>query len=129
MLTFILKIIAIIQLILGIGYLVLPNQLLAAIGHSEVASDILYPFGMLAARFLVLGVVFWMISKQAANHGLLINAMIGIQILDLLVGIAYTINSNVDLTISAFPMFNAILIIVCLLIWHPNKILNKKLSS
>jgi len=121
MLSIILKIIAVIQLILGVGYLILPNQLLAAIGHSQVNADILYPLGMLAARFIAVGVVFWIISKKANEHALLINAMIGIQALDLFAGILYTTNSSVALSLSAFPMFNAALIIVCLLIFHPVK--------
>ena len=121
MLTIILKVIAVIQLILGLGYLILPNHLLTAIGHSQVHNDILYPLGMLSARFLVIGVVFWLISKKAQSHHLLINMMIGIQAVDLFVGILHTINSNVTLALSGFPMFNALLIIVCLIIWHPSR--------
>ena len=44
--------IGVVQLVLGLLYLLVPMQLLALMGHTVPAADIAYPLGMLAARFL-----------------------------------------------------------------------------
>lgn len=110
-----------IQIILGLFYAFAPEFFLLQIGHTAPAPDLLYPFGMLASRFLVVGFVFLYIAKKPLENITWIHAMIGIQILDLLAGIFYTGAGVVSISDSAFPMFNATWIALLLWIWKPKK--------
>ncbi|MCB6182629.1 hypothetical protein LIN78_03565 [Leeia sp. TBRC 13508] len=112
-------IVGIVQLVLGALYLLAPHQLLGWMGHSTVAADIAYPLGMLSARFLVYGVLMLVAAKQPAQHRSLLQGMIWIQVVDLAVGVFYTANGSVSWHLSAFPMFNAALIIGLLQLWMP----------
>jgi uncharacterized membrane protein len=107
------------QVALGLGYLFCPQLFLHAMGHSAPMADIQYPLGMLAARFIVFGGVCFVIAKSAYEHRLWIYSMIAIQLIDFAVGIFYTSISIVPLSLSGFPMFNAILIASLLWIWRP----------
>ena len=111
--------VGIVQLILGLFYLLVPHGMLAWMGHSAVADDIAYPLGMLAARFLVYGVLLIVGSRDPKKHRLLILGMVGIQIVDLTVGGYYTARGVVPLSLSAFPMFNAAVIALWLWWWRP----------
>jgi len=111
--------IGVVQVVLGVLYLFVPMQFLALIGHSTPEADIAYPLGMLAARFLAYGVGMWYIARDPRKHLFWIYNMILIQAIDLAVGIFYTLTGVVALTHSAFPMFNATLFIVLLLLWRP----------
>ena len=51
MLATLMRLVGVVQLLLGVLYLAVPDWLLAAMGHSSIAADIRYPLGMLAARF------------------------------------------------------------------------------
>jgi hypothetical protein len=107
-----------IQIVLGLFYLFAPAIFLEAIGHSVPADDIFYPLGMLAARFLVFGVVFIYVSRDPVQHRLWIIAMIFIQLIDLAVGVFYTATDTVSLSNSLFPMFNATWIAGLLYLWR-----------
>lgn len=76
---------------------------------------------MLAARFIAYGMAFIYIAKKAAENILWIKFMILIQLIDLGAGIFYTITGVVQITDSAFPMFNAIWISLLLYLWMPEK--------
>jgi hypothetical protein len=115
------KIVAVLQIVLGILYLTAPQWLLNSMGHSIPQADINYPLGMLASRFLVVGVVFWIISGDLNKHALWLKAMFAIQAIDLAVGLGYSLTSVVALSISAFPMFNAALIMLLLFLWKPEQ--------
>jgi hypothetical protein len=86
-------------------------------GHSVPAADLLYPLGMLASRFLVYGAGLWIISADPVKHLLWIRLMSFIQLVDLSVGIFYTVTHVVPLSLSAFPMFNAIWIGLLFAMW------------
>jgi len=118
-LRILLRLVGGIQIILGLLYLFSPAFLLEAIGHSVPQEDIFYPLGMLAARFLVFGVVFIYIARDPLQHRLWITAMIFIQLIDLAVGAYYTATSVVALSDSLFPMFNATWIAGLLYLWRP----------
>ena len=118
-LRILLRVVGAIQIILGLFYLFAPAIFLEAIGHSIPADDIFYPLGMLASRFLVLGVVFLFIARDPVQHRLWIIAMIFIQLIDLAVGIFYTATGVVELSDSLFPMFNATWIAALLYLWRP----------
>lgn len=74
---------------------------------------------MLAARFLVFGVVFIYIARDPVKNVLWITAMIFIQLIDLVLGIYYTATGVVELKDSAFAMFNATWIAGLLYLWRP----------
>lgn len=113
-------VVGVIQMLLGLAYLAAPQAMLASMGHSAIAKDIAYPFGMLSARFLVYGALLLAASRDPARHGLLIMGMVGIQLIDLAVGVSYTIGGAVPIGVSAFPMFNAIWIAALLWLWRPS---------
>ena len=51
MLATLMRLVGVVQLLLGVLYLAVPDWLLAAMGHSAIAADIRYPLGMLATFF------------------------------------------------------------------------------
>ncbi|MDX1473505.1 MAG: hypothetical protein R3309_05000 [Reinekea sp.] len=116
------RIVAVLQIVLGLAYLFIPVQFLAVMGHSLPPGDLLYPLGMLASRFLVVGIVFWYIAPHMNAHRLWVDAMIAIQIIDLAVGVSMTLTDAVPLSLSGFPMFNALIIAVLLFVWRPAKL-------
>ena len=118
-LTYVLRLVALLQIVLGIGYLFFPGYLLQAMGHSSPPSDIFYPLGMLAARFIAYGIALYVIAEDPVRHVLWIKFMILIQVIDLGVGLYYTATGVLPLSLSAFPMFNAGWIIVLLSLWRP----------
>jgi hypothetical protein len=114
-----LRVIGVVQLVLGLMYLFIPMQFLGMMGHSVPDADIAYPLGMLAARFLAYGVGMLFIANEPEKQLFWINNMILIQALDLAVGIFYTVTGIVGLSHSGFPMFNATLFIILLTLWRP----------
>lgn len=119
MFSFVLRLIGVIQIILGVAYLLLPSQLLQQMGHSQPAPDLFYPLGMLAARFVAYGVGLWLVSRQPEQHVLWIRLMALIQFIDFMVGAAYTATGVLPLSLSAFPMFNALWIGLLCFWWKP----------
>lgn len=118
-LTWLLRIVGSIQIFLGLCYLISPSVFLSAMGHSVPEQDIHYPLAMLAARFIAYGIAFIYISNKPMLHKLWIQFMVLIQLIDLAAGIFYTTSGVVSLSLSGFPMFNALWIIVLLLLWQP----------
>ena len=121
-LTWLLRIVGTIQLVLGLLYLLAPGAVLTAMGHTLPAADIYYPLAMLAARFIAYGVVLIYISNAATQNRLWIDGMILIQLIDLAAGAYYTAIGAVPLSLSGFPMFNAIWIIALLGFWRPQRV-------
>jgi hypothetical protein len=114
-----LRVIGVIQLILGLFYLFIPLRFLAMQGLSTPGADTAYPLGMLAARFLAYGIGMFFIANAPEKHLFWINNMILIQVVDLAAGIFYTATGVVGLSQSGFPMFNATLFIILLSLWRP----------
>lgn len=114
-----LRVIGVVQLVLGLFYLFAPMTFLSMQGHSMPEADIAYPLGMLAARFLAYGVGMFMIAGAPEKNLFWINNMILIQAIDLAAGIFYTATGVVTLAHSGFAMFNATLFIVLLSLWRP----------
>ena len=119
-----LRVIGVVQLVLGLVYLFIPMQFLGMMGHSIPQADIAYPLGMLAARFLAYGVGMLFIAREPEKQLFWINNMILIQAVDLAVGIFYTVTDIVGLSHSGFPMFNATLFIILLTLWRPKATAN-----
>ncbi len=120
--TYLLYVIGMIQLVLGIFYLFAPGFFLKSTGHTLPQPDIFYPLAMLAARFIAYGGAFLYIAKEPIKHSLWIKNMVFIQIIDLAAGVFYTLTGAVHIADSAFPMFNAVWIIILLLLWMPKDI-------
>lgn len=114
-----LRVIGVVQLVLGAFYLFLPLQFLSMQGLSMPSADNAYPLGMLAARFLAYGIGMLVIANAPEKNSFWINNMILIQAVDLAVGVFYTATGIVSLPHSIFPMFNAALFIVLLSLWRP----------
>ena len=103
-----LRLIAVIQCTLGIGYLLFPMQLLATMQQSLPPADMQWPLGMLAARFLAYGAGFWIISHQPAPHRLWIQLMAVIQLIDFGVELMLLLTGTLQLSHVGVAMFNAI---------------------
>lgn len=116
-LTVLLRLIGVVQLVLGAGFLFAPAALTAWMGLSTTQTDINYLFGMLAARFIAYGVGMFVIAREPEKNMFWIKNMLFIQLTDLAVGLFYTINGTLALSVSAFPMFNAAVFIILLSLW------------
>lgn len=103
-----LRIVAALQIVLGLLYLLAPKWLLQKMGHSPIPDDLVYPLGMLAARFIAYGAGLWIAASAPAQHRLWIQLMAWIQLIDLMVGMLLTGQGKVTLSLSALPMFNAL---------------------
>jgi len=114
-------VVGIVQVVLGLLYILMPSATLHWMGHSAVADDIAYPLGMLSSRFLVYGVLLMLASRSPAEHRLLILGMIWIQLIDLAVGLYFTLQGTVGISLSGFPMFNATAIALLLWLWMPSQ--------
>jgi len=114
-----LRVIGVVQLVLGMLYLFIPMRFLAMMGQSVPQADIAYPLGMLAARFLAYGVGMFFVAHEPEKQRFWINNMLLIQAVDLAVGVFYTATGIVGLSHSVFPMFNATLFIILLTLWRP----------
>ena len=120
-LTWLLRLVGTIQIVLGIFYLFAPGLLLTSMGHSLPPPDLDYPLAMLAARFIAYGIAFFLIAPKPGEYRLWINMMILIQFIDLSAGVFYTATGIVSVSLSLFPMFNAGWIILLLMLWHPKR--------
>ena len=120
-LTRLLRIIAILQLMLGLGFLFTPNLLLQTMVHSSVPEDLQYPLGMLAARFIVYGLILFVVSRNPRENLPWIDGMIMIQLIELGAGIYYTPQGVVPFSLSWLPLFSATWIILLLWRWHPGR--------
>jgi hypothetical protein len=118
-LSVLLGLIGIAQLVLGICLLFIPQAFAAWMGLSPTGTDINYLFGMLAARFLAYGAGMFVIARDPAANTFWITNMTIIQAIDLGVGLFYTLNGSLTLKASGFPMFNAALFTLLLLLWKP----------
>lgn len=118
-LRILLRLIGVVQIVLGIGLLFIPLTFVGMMGLSEVPSDSAYLLGMLAARFLAYGVGMFYVAKDPIKEKFWIKNMLAIQLIDLLVGVIYTLNGTLPLSVSAFPMFNAAIFSALLALWTP----------
>lgn len=98
------------QLVLGGLTLFIPSTFFAMMGLSDPPPDNQYMLGMLGARFLVLGIGLAVLSGRPRPDLFWVWAMVAIQLIDLAVGIYYTAIGVLALSVSAFPMFNAVLL-------------------
>jgi hypothetical protein len=117
--SWLLRVVGMIQIVLGTFYMLAPNIILQFMGHTLPNDDLHYPLAMLASRFVAYGIALLFISANPQQHRLWIYVMVLIQVMDLGAGAFYTSVGTVDLAISGFPMFNAAWISILLLLWMP----------
>lgn len=123
-LQYLLILIGIVQFVLGALFLFAPQAIMGMMGYTVPPADSGYMFGMLAARFIAFGLGMFWCARAPEQNLFWINNMILIQIIDLAVGIYYTTTGVVDISSSAFPMFNATLFIILLTLWRPKSQVN-----
>jgi len=115
-LRIVLWLIAISQIVLGALTLFAPALFFSAMGLSAPPTDTFYIVGMLAARFLAFGIVLVVLAGRKNVDPLWLQSMVVIQFVDLAAGVYYTASGVLPLTVSAFPMFNAILFSILLIV-------------
>jgi len=111
--------IAISQFILGALVILIPAQFFLLMGLSEPPLDNNYMLGMLGARFLAYGAGMAMLARQETPDQFWIKNMIFIQIIDFAAGAFYLATGAITIAIAGFPMFNAALFTLLLVIWFP----------
>ena len=115
-------VIGISQLVLGICILVIPELFFSAFGFTVPDAGQKYLYGQLAARFFAYGIGMFYIARNLIGNKFWWDMMMLIQSIDLGVGLFYTSFGNVSLNSSIFPMVNAAVFLILLLIWRPRKI-------
>ena len=121
-LRILLRVVGVVQLVLGAAYLFVPEAFMASMKLSPAPTDTNYALGMLAARFIAYGIGMFVIARDPVRNLFWIKNMILIQLIDLAVGVFYTANGTVSVSSSAFPMFDAVLIAGLLFLWSPKQI-------
>ena len=115
-LRFTLWLIAIVQLILGIGFLAAPDGMAATLGLAPVTAWANWMFGMMAARFLGYGYGMLTAARDPLASLPWLRSMVVIQLIDWGVTIKYLLGGAVTLaqvnTASFLP-----LVFVVLLLW------------
>jgi hypothetical protein len=113
------RVIGVSQIALGIGFLFLPDLFFSGFGFSPASGDQKYLFGQLAARFFAYGIGMFIIARNPLKHRAWWDLMILIQLIDLLVGAWGVATGEVLFRVAAFPMFNALLFSLLLILWRP----------
>ena len=113
--------IGVVQLVLGVATALFPTVFFHRMGLAPPPPDNQYMLAMLASRFLAFGVVLLLVARNPTRHRLLLQLMLGIQLLDLTAGLVYTGLGIVDLGVSAFPMTNAAVFAGLLFWWMPRR--------
>lgn len=100
--------IAIVQFILGFGFLFAPGLMAQSLGLAPAPEWTNWLFGMMAARFLGFGYGMTLAARDPQTSLPWIKAMIGVQVIDWLVTMFYLWNGAVSLmqvnTASFFPV-------------------------
>lgn len=117
-----LQLIGMVQLMLGAGLLFAPRAFTEWMGLSSTQTDINYLFGMLAARFIAYGIGMFVVAQAPEKNVFWVKNMIFIQLIDLAVGLFYTVNGTLTLAVSALPMFNAAVFSGLLFWWMPKSV-------
>lgn len=115
-LSFTLWFIAIVQFVLGAGFLVAPQGMASALGLAATPGWANWMFGMMAARFLAYGYGMLLAARDPAGSLPWLRSMVVIQLIDWGVTVKYLLAGAVTLaqvnTASFLP-----LVFVALLLW------------
>jgi hypothetical protein len=113
-LTITLYAIALVQLVLGIAFLVAPQTAAHMLGLSPAPEWTSWLFGMMAARFLGYGYGMIVATRDTAAASSWITAMIGIQAIDWLVTVVYLSTGAVTLAQVSTASFLPLIFVVVL---------------
>lgn len=115
-LGFTLRFIAVVQLVLGTGFLIAPQSLASTLGLAATPGWANWMFGMMAARFLAFGWGMLVAARDPQGHLPWLRAMVAVQLVDWAVTIKYLLAGAVTLAqASTAPLLP--LVFVGLLWW------------
>ena len=113
-----LRIIAIVQAVLGIAFLLLPELSAKSLGLAPAPGWTNWLFGMMAARFLAFAYGMWLASNQLDGNPSAsvawIKAMVGVQAIDWCVTLLYLWRGDVTLSQVTTAAFLPIIFIIIL---------------
>jgi len=109
-----LQVIGLIQILLGLVFLLIPRQYAEFMKLPEIPVWGLWLFAMMAARFIGYGIGMMVASRDPIKHQLWIDTMIGIQCIDWIATLIFLFTEKLtlaDVTTAAFlpPIFIAVL--------------------
>lgn len=108
--------IALVQAVLGGGFLLAPADMAQMLGLPAVPGWANWMFGMMAARFLAVGAGMVLAAQDPVRHRAWIAAMIGIQLIDWIVTMRYVLTGVVTLAQVSTASFLPVIFV--LLLWR-----------
>lgn len=111
--------VAVVQFILGAGYLFAPHAFHAAIGLEGLPDWAAWPMAMNGARFILFGFGMLMVFRNPFANRSWIQAMILVQAIDWIATMYYVFKGVVTLTQVSSAAFLPVLFIVLLLTTYP----------
>ena len=116
MLSFTLRFIAVVQFVLGAGFLVAPEGMASLLGLAATPGWANWMFGMMAARFLAFGYGMLVAARDPAGNLSWLRSMVAIQLVDWAVTVKYLLAGAVTLAQVSTASFLP-LVFVTLLWW------------
>ena len=122
LLVFMLRFVALVQFVLGAGFLLAPGKMAALFGLAAAPAWTGWLFAMMAARFLGFGYGMWLAARDPAAHVPWINAMIVIQAIDWLATLYYLAAGAVTLAQVTTAAFLPVVFIILILANYPRPV-------
>jgi hypothetical protein len=119
LLVWVLRFIALVQLVLGVGFLLAPGPLAQALGLAPAPVWTGWLFAMMAARFLGFAYGMSLATRDPARHIHWINAMLVIQAIDWLATVYYLSSGAVTLAQVTTASFLPVVFIALVLANYP----------
>ncbi len=111
--------IGVLQVILGLVFIFLPNQFAALLGLAETPPWVLWMFSMFGARAFGFAYGMFLAMRNPTQHADWIRAMILVQAVDWLGTAYFLMNGSVTLMQVSTAAFLPIIFIVVLVRWYP----------
>lgn len=119
LLVFVLRFVAVVQWILGVGFLLAPAGIATLLGLAPAPTWTAWLFAMMAARFLGFGYGMWLAARDPERHRHWIGTMVAIQAIDWLATLYYLAVGAVTLGQVTTAAFFPVVFIVVLLANYP----------
>ena len=114
-----LRLIALVQIVLGLAFLLAPDLTAAALSFAKAPAWTNWLFGMMAARFLGYGYGMLLAANQPWQARSWISSMIGVQAIDWLVTLLYLWRGDVTLAQVTTASFLPVIFIAVLWVHFP----------
>lgn len=124
-----LRLIAIVQFVLGLGFALAPEASAHWLGLSPAPGWANWLLGMMAARFLAFGYGMWWAAARPAQARLWIQCMVFVQAVDWLVTLKYLALGVVTLAQVSTASFLPVLFILVLVLGRPRQLLAEKAAA